>query len=85
MAVEDLQESLAKVEQQANSFAELLGGFASSNEEELETALDALRGNKTGTDGAVRTALQEASEAIAKAKSAMESAAEAARNYANNI
>lgn len=85
MAVEDLQESLAKVEQQANSFAELLKGFVASNQEELDNALAALRGNKTGTDGAVSAALTEAGQAIEQAKSAMESAAQAARDYANNI
>jgi len=85
MSVKDLQDSLEKVAQQADGFAGLLTKFAQQNSEDLDAAMGALDGTKSGADGQVKSALDDATRAIDEAKKAMEDAAMAARSYANSI
>ncbi|MCT9002615.1 hypothetical protein [Microbacterium memoriense] len=85
MSVQDLKDTLKKIEAQANTFAEQLGGFLDANEADLREALKALEGTSSGTDATVSGALKAASAAIDDAKRAMDDAAQAASNYAGRI
>jgi len=85
MSVRDLQETLRKVAEDADTFKDLLGKFLKQNSDDLSDAVKALDGNTTGTEGAVRASLNSAKTALESAKSSMESAATAARNYASSI
>lgn len=85
MSVQDLQDSLEKVAEQADGFAELLTRFRDQNQEDQEEAERALDGTKTSTGSDVKSALENATRAIEEAKKAMEDAAMAARDYANSI
>ena len=85
MSVQDLQDSLEKVAEQADGFAGMLSKFMQQNSEDLEEVEKALVGTKTTTSSDVKSALDEAARAIDDAKKAMEDAAMAARNYANSI
>lgn len=85
MSIQDLQNSLKRVAEQAREFEDQLSKFKSSNDEDLTDARNILVGTTTGTDGVVASALGEASQALEDAKRAMADAAEAADSYARKI
>ena len=85
MSVQDLKDTLAKIESQADAFSGQLGKFLDTNEDDLSVALKALHGTSSGTDAAVASALREAAQSIEDAKRAMSDAARAAHDYAARI
>lgn len=85
MSVNDLKITLEKVAQGADDLGDMLTQFVDKNAEDMAAAQKALDGTSTGTDGAVKSALDEAKTAIEEAKTAMADAAAAARNYAARV
>lgn len=85
MSVQDLQDALERVAQQADGFTELLAKFDAQNSEDLGEAQAVLLGTKTSASDDVRSTLDEAGRAIDEASKAMKDAAQAARDYANRI
>ena len=85
MSVQDLQNSMEKVAEQADQFAELLARFMQQNADDLGAVRAVLEGTKTPVLDEVRAALQGAATSIEDAKRAMNDAASAARDYAKSI
>lgn len=85
MSVQDLQDALARVAEQAESYSEQLKKFKAKNDEDLEDAMKVLEGTRSGADSDVQAALDEASESLDEAARAMSDAASAANDYAQSI
>lgn len=85
MSVEELKEAVEAVAKSADGLAESLSDFRARSSQRVEDAKEALKGTGQGVDAQVAASLDEAGTSIQAAETALEDAAQSARNYLNQL